>query len=121
MSDQNTGGHGGRIEVYRCADCGSVMATFTVVCHSCMSARIEKAALGGSGRVQTFTILSVPSEAFADEAPYAYVIVRLHEGCTVSGWMRGVGSPAELAIGDEVEYSGMRGQASVFKKKVSGG
>lgn len=51
-----------------------------------------------------FTILTVPSEDFLNDAPYAYVVVELDGGGRVTGWMPTVRAEKELAIGDRVHY-----------------
>lgn len=75
---------------------------------------MSKVPLSGEGEVISFTILNVPSEAFAGEAPYAYVVVRLKEGCGVSGWAPDVKSAGEISVGDHARHSGNKGEALIF-------
>ncbi len=107
------------IEGLQCSECGHMSTTFSVVCRKCLSGKLVKRKFDGRGRVRTFTILNVPSESFASDAPYAYVIVDLQEGCGTSGWMPGIRSAADLAIGDDVLYKGRRGDAAIFVKTGS--
>ena len=104
------------IEGVQCTECGLMSTTYSVVCRRCLSGKLVKRKLVGRGRVRTFTILNVPSESFAADAPYAYVIVDLHEGCGTSGWMPSIKSAVDLAIGDEVVYKGRRGDAAIYVK-----
>ncbi len=105
------------IEGLVCGECGHSSVTHTLICKHCGSKVLNKRKLSGRGVVRSFTILNVPSESFASEAPYAYVVVALAEGCGVSGYMPGVKSADEIAVGDEVAYAGRRGTALVFARK----
>ncbi len=93
-----------RLRGFRSASCGFVTATWGLVCPRCGRADLEEAALSGEGRVAAFTIQTVPSEEFVNDAPYAYVLVDLDEGGRVSGWMPAVRSDGDLAIGDRVRW-----------------
>lgn len=102
------------IEAYRCADCGTLSSVFTVVCPRCASLNIVRATLSGYGTVRTFTIQNVAPDEFASEAPYAYVIVEMDEGFSVSGWMPEVRTASAIRIGDRVSPSGRRGCSLLF-------
>lgn len=102
------------LEGFRCDHCGHISTTYEIACQSCHSGAVSKASLSGEGEVVSFTIVNVPSEAFAGEAPYAYVVVRLNEGCSISGWVPQVKSAGDISIGDRAKYSGKKGEADVF-------
>ncbi len=61
-------------------------------------------ALSGRGRVAAFTIQTVPSDEFVNDAPYAYVLVDLDEGGRISGWIPSMKSEADLEIGQRVRW-----------------
>lgn len=95
---------GGKLRGFRCADCGLITATWGLACSRCGHRRLEEAELATKGRVAAFTILTVPSEEFLNEAPYAYVVVDLDGGGRVTGWMPTVRHEHEIEIGDRVHY-----------------
>lgn len=100
----------------RCGKCGRMTATYAVVCASCGAGGLERVRLNGEGKVRSFTILNVPTEEFALDAPYAYAVIDMSEGCSTSGWMPSVRSAGDIAVGDSVRFSGRRGRASIFVK-----
>lgn len=99
---------------FKCDECGHISTTYEIACQSCHSTNISKTGLSGDGEVISFTILNVPSEAFSQHSPYAYVVVRLKEGCGISGWMPDVKSPGDISVGERVRYHGKMGDADVF-------
>lgn len=60
--------------------------------------------LSGKGTVEALSIQHVPSDEFLNEAPYAYVVVRLEEGGRITGWIPGVAGENDLKIGDHVHW-----------------
>ena len=94
----------GRLRGFRCPACGLVSATWALACARCGRAGLEEHPLAPTGRVEAFTLLSVPGDEFLNEAPYAYVVVELDGGGRVTGWMPAVRSVAEIAIGDRVRF-----------------
>ena len=71
----------GKLTGYSCAKCGRKGVTFAVACPSCGSVDLTPFTFSGRGTIRTFTILTVPSEQFVNDAPYTYVVVDLDEGC----------------------------------------
>jgi uncharacterized OB-fold protein len=91
----------GRLRGLRSA-CGFATATWGLRCPRCGD-RLVEVELPLEGSVVSFTVQTVPSEGFMNDAPYAYVIVDLG-GAVISGWMPGLRSPDELAIGTKVRF-----------------
>jgi uncharacterized OB-fold protein len=85
--------------------CGFVTATWLLVCPRCGARDLAEAELGTTGRLVAFTVQTVPSDEFLNDAPYAYVVVDLDGGGRVTGWMAGVAEESELATGDRVRFS----------------
>jgi uncharacterized OB-fold protein len=94
----------GRLRGFRCRACGARTATWGVACARCGADALEEAALGDHGTVVAATIVEVPSEAFVNDAPYAYVVVELLGGGRVSGWVPGIASLEEVAPGTPVRF-----------------
>ncbi|TKX82192.1 Zn-ribbon domain-containing OB-fold protein [Halorubrum sp. SD626R] len=66
------------------------------ICPECGSASLSREPLGDTGRVETFSVVHVPSPRFADDAPYVTAVVDLGPVRT-TGVLRGV-EPAGDAI-----------------------
>jgi uncharacterized OB-fold protein len=92
-----------RLRGFRCT-CGFVLATWGVRCPSCGGSSLSEIDLATTGRLAAFTVQTVPSDEFLNDAPYAYVLVDLEGGGRVAGWMPGIRSDRELAIGTRVRY-----------------
>ena len=84
--------------------CGFITATWSLRCPRCGRADLVEAALSGKGTVVAYTVQTVPSEEFLNDAPYAYVVVDLEEGGRITGWMPAVRAVGDLAIGDRVHF-----------------
>lgn len=80
------------------------MATWSLRCPRCGANDLAETELSGRGRVEAFSVQTVPSEEFLNEAPYAYVVVELDEGGRIAGWMPTVRSEDDLRIGEKVHY-----------------
>ena len=107
---------GGKLTGYSCSKCGTKGVTFAVACPACGSGELVPFTFTGNGTVRTFTILTVPSEQFVNDAPYTYVVVDLDEACGVSGWMPDVHSQNEIAAGDRVRFTKSYKRGIVFER-----
>lgn len=78
----------GRIELIagRCRACGTHHLPRVPICASCFGEDLEMVALGGSGRLYTFTVIRVPPTGYASE--YAVGYVDFPEGVRVFGQVR---------------------------------
>jgi len=95
---------GGTLRGLRCPSCGLVTATWGLACPRCGHHPLEEHELSTKGTVAAFTILTVPGEEFLNDAPYAYVVVEMDGGGSVTGWMPTVRAENEIAIGDRVRF-----------------
>ncbi len=89
---------------FRSDRCGFVTATWSLRCPRCGARDLTEIALSGKGTVVAYTVQTVPSDEFLNEAPYAYVVVDLDEGGRLTGWMPEVRAENDLAIGDRVHF-----------------
>lgn len=85
--------------------CGFVSATWALVCPSCGQRDLAETELAPTGRLVAFTVQTVPSDEFLNEAPYAYVVVDLDGGGRVSGWIAGIAKETDLAEGERVRFT----------------
>jgi uncharacterized OB-fold protein len=105
-----------RLRGYRSA-CGFVTATWGLVCPKCGQRDLTDGVLSPRGRVAAYSVQTVPSMEFVNDAPYAYVIVDLDGGGRITGWMPSVQSPEQLAIGDRVRWSPTYRTGVVFERE----
>ena len=93
------------LRMQRCADCHEVRFPPRPMCPACNSQRDEWVPMSGTGTIYSWVVIHPPVlPAFADEAPYAVVLVQLDDDPT----LRLVGTVsdvphAELAAGLPVE------------------
>ena len=95
---------GGKLRGFRCTDCGLVTATWGLACSRCGHRDLEEMELTPKGKVVAFTILTVPSEDFLNDAAVTLVVVKLDWGGRITGWMPTVRAENQIAIGDRVHY-----------------
>ena len=94
----------GRIVGFRCAGCGHERFSPMARCTQCKGATIQTRDFSRTGTVVGFTIQSVASEAYLNETPFAFAVIQLDDGPTVSGWIPWIAKEKDLALGQKVEY-----------------
>jgi uncharacterized OB-fold protein len=72
-----------------------------ITCPGCSGREFEKVNLSGKGELETFTIIRIAPQGFADQVPYAVGIIKLEEGLSVMGQIVDT-DPTELKIGDRL-------------------
>ena len=78
-------GEKGILSAQRCQDCDRLWYYPKPVCPTCMSENFIYEHLSGAGEIYTFSIVRRPENpSFVDEAPYAFIDVRLDEGIRAS-------------------------------------
>lgn len=103
----------GELRVQRCSACGTWRHPPRVMCARCGSDAWAWERASGRGRVYTWTVTHqalVPG--WADEVPYAVVVVELEEGVRLVSAVREV-APSELRIGMEVEVAFVKASDAV--------
>ena len=94
----------GKLLGYRCEKCGYQQVTPMLYCPKCGGDVIKSVELKPTGTIESYTIIQVPPETHINDAPYAWVIVKLDEGPKVSGWIPFISKPGQIKIGDRVRY-----------------
>ena len=74
----------------KCKKCGTVTTPPKMVCRECAGSDLEITELEGTGKIQTFTTVYVPSEGREEETPYIIVLVELDEGPWIMGNLAGI-------------------------------
>jgi uncharacterized OB-fold protein len=95
--------HNRQLRFQRCASCGAWRHPPRPMCSRCHSLQWEWAPVKGGGTVYCWTTVYQPLDpAFADDVPYAAVIVELEEGPRLATWVTGI-PPEQLRVGMPVE------------------
>ena len=69
----------GNILARKCTKCGALHLATVYFCKKCGSKEFEDSIIKGSGKVATYTIMTVPPEGFEDLAPYAWVVMEIDD------------------------------------------
>jgi uncharacterized OB-fold protein len=89
----------GELRFQRCTACATWRHPPRARCAACGSDAWEWALASGRGAVFSWTVTHRPLDpAFADEVPYAVLVVEMEEGPRVVGNLRGL-APSELTLG----------------------
>ena len=73
-----------RFEAGKCKNCGYIAFPPRVICPRCRSREFETVVLPDRGKLLSHTIIRVPPQPFADQAPYAMGIIDLENGLRVT-------------------------------------
>jgi uncharacterized OB-fold protein len=85
--------------VQRCGACGALRFPARAICSACLSSKAEWAPVSGRGEVFSFNVMhQVYHPGFAEEVPYAVVVVKLAEGPKMNSNLLGV-PPSKIHIG----------------------
>lgn len=92
-----------QLVVQRCRQCGAHRFPAREICSDCLSRDAEWAQVGGEGEVFSYNVMhQVYHPGFADEVPYAVVVVKLKEGAKMNSNLVGV-RPDTIKIGMPVK------------------
>lgn len=88
-----------QLVVQRCTQCGRHRFPAREICSHCLSRASEWMPVSGAGEVFSYNIMhQVYHPGFADEVPYAVVVVQLQEGAKMNSNLVGV-PPQAIRIG----------------------
>jgi len=94
----------GNVLARKCTKCDELHLATVYFCSKCGSKEFEDSILKGTGKVVTYTIMTVPPAGFEDLAPYAWVVMELDDsGIRVSGFLPNIQKPEDLPIGTAVK------------------
>ena len=74
-----------RLEAGKCKKCGTICFPPRLICSKCKTREFETTMLADKGKVISYTIIRVPPQQFADQAPYAVGIVELEDEIKLTG------------------------------------
>jgi len=108
----------GNILARKCTKCDELHLATVYFCSKCGSKEFEDSILKGTGKVVTYTIMTVPPAGFEDYTPYAWVVMELDDsGIRVSGFLPNIEKPENLPIGAAVKVDGF-GECGIVLKKL---
>ena len=108
----------GNILARKCRKCGELHLATVYFCKKCGSKEFEDSILKGTGKVVTYTIMTVPPAGFEDYTPYAWVVMELDDsGIRVSGFLPNIEKPEDLPIGTAVKVDGF-GECGLILKTL---
>lgn len=80
-----------QLAVQRCRQCGTHRFPAREICSACLSRAADWVPVSGEGEVFSYNVMhQVYHPGFADEVPYAVVVVKLTEGAKMTSNLAGV-------------------------------
>jgi len=108
----------GNVLARKCTKCGELHLATVYFCKKCGNKGFEDSILKGTGKVITYTIMTVPPAGFEDLAPYAWVVMELDDsGIRISGFLAKIPAPEDLPIGTSVKIVGFDERGIVLEKQ----
>ena len=107
----------GNVLARKCTKCNDLHLATVYFCKKCGSKEFEDSILKGTGKVVTYTIMTVPPAGFEDYTPYAWVVMELDDsGIRISGFLPNIEKPENLPIGTAVKVDGFDDRGIVLKR-----
>ena len=108
----------GNVLARKCTKCDELHLATVYFCSKCGSKEFEDSILKGTGKVVTYTIMTVPPAGFENLAPYAWVVMELDDsGIRVSGFLGKIPTPEDLPIGTSIKIMGFDERGIVLEKQ----
>ena len=99
----------GNVLARKCVKCGELHLATVYFCKKCGSKGFSNSTIKGTGKVVTYTIMTVPPAGFEDLTPYAWVVMELDNTSElmspirISGFLANIQKPEDLPIGTAVK------------------
>jgi len=107
----------GNVLARKCTKCDELHLATVYFCSKCGSKEFEDSILKGTGKVVTYTIMTVPPAGFEDLAPYAWVVMELDDyDIRISGFLANIQKPGDLPIGTAVKVVNFDDRGIVLEK-----
>ena len=107
----------GNVLARKCIKCNELHLATVYFCSKCGSKEFENSILKGTGKVVTYTIITVPPAGFEDLAPYAWVVMELNDsGIRISGFLSNIQKPEDLQIGAVVKVVDFDNRGIILEK-----
>ena len=112
----------GNVLARKCTKCDELHLATVYFCKKCGSKEFEDSILKGTGKVVTYTIMTVPPAGFEDLVPYAWVVMELDDTSElmspvrISGFLANIQKPEDLPIGIGVKVVGFDERGIVLER-----
>ena len=107
----------GKILAHKCTNCGNLSLATVYFCNKCGKKGSEDLTLDGQGKVETYTIMTVPPSGFEKFAPYAWVVISIDNShLRISGFLANISKPEDLPIGTELKMVDFDDRGIVLEK-----
>ena len=107
----------GNVLARKCIKCNELHLATVYFCSKCGSKEFEDSILKGTGKVVTYTIMTVPPAGFEDLTPYAWGVMELNDsGIRISGFLSNIQKPEDLQIGTIVKVIDFDNRGIVLEK-----
>lgn len=107
----------GNVLARKCIKCDELHLATVYFCSKCGSKEFENSILKGTGKVVTYTIMTVPPAGFEDLTPYAWVVMELDDyDLRISGFLPNIEKPEDLPIGAIVKVIDFDNRGIVLEK-----
>lgn len=108
----------GKVLARKCAKCAHLHLATVYFCQNCGHKEFVNKFLDGTGTVATYTIITVPPAGFEKYTPYAWVVMKIDGyDLRISGFLGGIGSPAQLPVGSKVKIVGYDDRGIILEKQ----
>ena len=107
----------GNVLARKCVKCGELHLATIYFCKKCGKRGFEDLVLDGQGKVETYTIMTIPPSGFEKYAPYAWVVTNLdNSDLRISGFLPNIQKPEDLPIGTAVKIVDFDDRGIVLEK-----
>ena len=107
----------GKILAHKCTYCGNLSLATVYFSNKCGKKGSEDLTLDGQGKVETYTIMTVPPSGFEKYAPYAWVVLSIdNSDLRVSGFLANIPKPENLPIGAALKVVDFDDRGIVLEK-----
>lgn len=107
----------GKALLAKCSKCDHLQLGTATFCSKCGSRKFTSEEKPAKGKVATYTIITVPPDGFEKYTPYAWVVMTIADtDLRVSGFMAGIATPKDLAVGDSVKVTGFDERGIILER-----
>jgi len=107
----------GNVLARKCVKCGELHLATVYFCKKCGSKGFSNFTIKGTGKIVTYTIMTVPPAGFEDYTPYAWVVMELGDyDLRISGFLANIQKPEDLPIGAAVKVVDFDNRGIVLEK-----
>ena len=112
----------GNVLARKCVKCGELHLATVYFCKKCGSKGFSNSTIKGTGKVVTYTIMTVPPAGFENLTPYAWVVMELDDTSElmspmrISGFLANIQKPEDLPIGTAVKVVGFDERGIVLER-----